>query len=162
MKKAITIILTAVIVFVVVLGFLKLGDKKPPMERIELGNISINGIKIGTTMSKDKQNLIMDGPTKFEYDHVLYNVDSNNKVTKIIFHTIRSTDIGTYGVAQADVYYKDTRLKTLKDFEEIFGEGETKPEPDGYKTVIYEDYTATLRLYLKNNELLNIEIDKAK
>ena len=162
MKKALTIVITAIIVFVVVLGMLKLGDKKQPVERIELGNISINGIKIGTTMSKDKQNLIMDGPASYEYNHVLYNVDSNNKVTKMLFYTSESKDTGRYGVAQAEVYYKDTRLKTLKDFESIFGEGKTRTEPDGYKTVIFEDYTATLSLYLKNNELLNIEINKAK
>ena len=155
MKKSeliITLLLVVIAIIVTVFAFIT-KDKKE--DKIIISNITINGIKLGDKMAKSRRHLVMDYKYKYEDNDVYFELE-DDKVTALEFVTTESDGV-IHGIADAKIFYKDTRLKTIEDFEKLLGAGK-KTEEDEYETIEYSDEEATLVITNYKDKFINVEI----
>ncbi len=157
-KNSIITLLFIIIILLITIIILIIPKDKTSNNMIS--NISINGIRIGKKANKRMKNLVMDASFKFEYKNVGFDVDDNDYITEIHFYrTQEGIDGPIYDIKKANILYKGNKLTTIKDFENILGKGKTSKDLF-FKIIEYKEDNLTLRLYIENNEIYNIEIEK--
>lgn len=160
MNNKITKIVAAIVVLIMALAFIFLVIPKKDKEEStnKISNISINGIKLGDTATKKMKQLVEDASFTYEYKNVGFSVDKNDKITLLYFLRYENTD-EVYDITKAKVYYKKTRLTTVKDFDKILGEGKITEKENGYKTKVYTEDNVSLELFIKDDNIINIKIE---
>ena len=122
-----------------------------------LNSISFNGIKIGDKIKDKMKNLVLDAEFKYEYDNIFIDVDKNNFIDYLAFHT--SEDLygnKTKSLSNISIKSNNTELKDLSDFKSLLGD--TKQNNSNYYTIKYYDNDLELKLLIKNNEITNITL----
>ena len=126
-----------------------------------IGKISINGIKLNDIATQDMKNLLLDSRIPYEYNHVLFSIDDNDKITKIVFYSKSSKDY-KYGIMDVQIECEKDRLTTVSDFNRVLGIGKEEIDEKNplYKYIEYTEGDYRLKLTIYDNQIINVEINK--
>ena len=126
----------------------------------DIKNLSLNGIKLGDKIKEEQKNVLLDYyGYEYRYNNILISTDQNDIINELCFYTSESGDKKT-GVKDINVMYNNTKLNTIDDFKNVFGEGNSDDSSQSYSNIEYtkDDYILILTVY--NEELINIKLSK--
>lgn len=160
-KVIIGVIIFFTILICGLLIFTDYQEKNKKEEENSIKDITFRGLSLEEHYTADS-HVIFD--SKYEYLHgqVGISTDKNGIIYYLCFFTTYDAKGNkTNNISNAKIRYKDNLLTTYEDFVEFFDDGDVSiNDENNSKTVEYRDDDVYLTLYIKNEELINVELEK--
>lgn len=136
-------------------------EKNKKEEVNSIKDLTFRGLSIDEHYTAD-DHIIFDAKYEYMEGQVGISTDKDGVIYYLCFLTTYDEKGNkTNDISNAKIKYKDNLLTTYEDFVEYFEDGDVSiNDENNSKTIEYREDNIYLTLYIKNEELINVELEK--